>query len=77
MLDDQREAFAAALIQLNFICRRRRRTDNLDQALALFKLRRPLVRLYSVEDQRVAQLTTDDDDIWMRAMRDTPTSTPI
>ena len=60
MLDDQREAFAAALIQLNFSANT---VDDgeLDQALALLKQQHPLVRLYSVEDQRYMA----SGDIWI------------
>ena len=50
MLDDQRETFAAALIQLGFSANT---VDDgqLDQALALLKQQHLLVRIYSVEDQ--------------------------
>jgi spermidine/putrescine transport system substrate-binding protein len=60
MLDDQREAFAAALIQLNFDANT---VDDgqLDQALALLKQQHPLVRLYSVEDQQYMA----SGDIWV------------
>ena len=60
MLDDQREAFAAALIQLNFSANT---VDDgeLDQALALLKQQHPLVRLYSVEDQQYMA----SGDIWI------------
>ena len=60
MLDDQREAFAAALIQLNFSANT---VDDgeLDQALALLKEQHPLVRLYSVEDQQYMA----SGDIWI------------
>lgn len=60
MLDDQREAFAAALIQLGFSANT---VDDgeLDQALALLKQQHPLVRLYSVEDQQYMA----SGDIWI------------
>lgn len=60
MLDDQREAFAAALIQLKFSANT---VDDgqLDQALALLKQQHPLVRLYSVEDQQYMA----SGDIWI------------
>ena len=60
MLDDQREAFAAALIQLDFSANT---VDDgeLDQALALLKQQHPLVRLYSVEDQQYMA----SGDIWI------------
>jgi spermidine/putrescine transport system substrate-binding protein len=60
MLDDQREGFAAALIQLNFSANT---VDDgeLDQALALLKKQHPLVRLYSVEDQQYMA----SGDIWI------------
>jgi spermidine/putrescine transport system substrate-binding protein len=60
MLDDQRETFAAALIQLNFSANT---VDDgeLDQALALLKQQHPLVRLYSVEDQQYMA----SGDIWI------------
>lgn len=60
MLDDQREAFASALIQLNFSANT---VDDgeLDQALALLKQQHPLVRLYSVEDQQYMA----SGDIWI------------
>jgi spermidine/putrescine transport system substrate-binding protein len=60
MLDDQREAFAAALIQLGFDANT---VDDgqLDQALALLKQQHPLVRLYSVEDQQYMA----SGDIWI------------
>jgi spermidine/putrescine transport system substrate-binding protein len=60
MLDDQREAFAAALIQLRFSANT---VDDgeLDQALALLKQQHPLVRLYSVEDQQYMA----SGDIWI------------
>ena len=50
MLDDQREAFAAALIQLKFSANTVDEAQ-LDQALTLLKQQHPLVRIYSVEDQ--------------------------
>jgi spermidine/putrescine transport system substrate-binding protein len=60
MLDDQREAFAAALIQLNYSVNT---VDDgqLDEALALLKQQHPLVRLYSVEDQQYMA----SGDIWI------------
>ncbi len=60
MLDDQREAFAAALIQLRFSANT---VDDgeLDQALGLLKQQHPLVRLYSVEDQQYMA----SGDIWI------------
>lgn len=60
MLDDQREGFAAALIQLKFSANT---VDDgeLDQALALLKQQHPLVRLYSVEDQQYMA----SGDIWI------------
>ena len=60
MLDDQRESFAAALIQLGFSANS---IDDgeLDQALALLKQQHPLVRLYSVEDQQYMA----SGDIWI------------
>ena len=60
MLDDQRETFAAALIQLGFSANT---VDDgqLDQALALLKQQHPLVRLYSVEDQQYMA----SGDIWI------------
>ena len=60
MLDDQREGFAAALIQLGFSANT---VDDgeLDQALALLKQQHPLVRLYSVEDQQFMA----SGDIWI------------
>jgi spermidine/putrescine transport system substrate-binding protein len=60
MLDDQREAFAAALIQLNFSANSVV-DGELDQALALLKQQHPLVRLYSVEDQQYMA----SGDIWI------------
>ena len=60
MLDDQREAFAAALIQLNFSANTVDEGE-LDQALALLKQQHPLVRLYSVEDQQYMA----SGDIWI------------
>ncbi len=60
MLDDQREAFAAALIQLNFSANTVDDAE-LDQALALLKQQHPLVRLYSVEDQQYMA----SGDIWI------------
>ncbi len=60
MLDDQREAFAAALIQLGYSANT---VDDgqLDEALALLKQQHPLVRLYSVEDQQYMA----SGDIWI------------
>jgi spermidine/putrescine transport system substrate-binding protein len=60
MLDDQREAFGAALIQLNYDVNT---VDDgqLDEALALLKQQHPLVRLYSVEDQQYMA----SGDIWI------------
>ncbi len=60
MLDDQREAFAAALIQLDFSANTVDEGE-LDQALALLKQQHPLVRLYSVEDQQYMA----SGDIWI------------
>ena len=60
MLDDQREAFAAALIQLKFSANTIVDAE-LDQALALLKQQHPLVRLYSVEDQQYMA----SGDIWI------------
>ena len=60
MLDDQREGFAAALIQLGYSANT---VDDgeLDAALALLKQQHPLVRLYSVEDQQYMA----SGDIWI------------
>ncbi len=60
MLDDQREAFASALIQLGYSANT---VDDgqLDEALALLKQQHPLVRLYSVEDQQYMA----SGDIWI------------
>lgn len=60
MLDDQRETFAAALIQLGFSVNTVDDSE-LDQALALLKQQHPLVRLYSVEDQQYMA----SGDIWI------------
>ena len=60
MLDDYREAFAAALIKLGFSINTVDETQ-LDQALALLVQQKPLLRTYTTDD--IGQLSTGD--VWV------------
>jgi spermidine/putrescine-binding protein len=60
MLDDWQEAFAMALIQLTYSANTTLETE-LDEALALLKQQKPLVRLYSTDT--VTTMTSGD--IWI------------
>ncbi|MEW6225070.1 MAG: spermidine/putrescine ABC transporter substrate-binding protein [Chloroflexota bacterium] len=60
MLDDMREAFAAALIRLGFSANSTS-DDELDQALALLQEQKPLLRTYTTDD--IGVLSSGD--VWV------------